>query len=291
MIYILLVIIATGGVFLTFRAFETWGVDRFTAIVVNYGVASTLGWTLAGGVPMMKSAYEMPWFITTAIMGAGFLYLFNLMAKCTAVLGVAVASIASKLSLVIPVVVFLIIDPNDIITGLKALALVLALVAIVLSSLGNDSKHLSHSKWAFILPVIIFTGSGAIDLVFAWFSGPEFIPSSEYAMAFTSVPFTVAFILGAGIWFFQNGFSKIPVKKDLLAGLLLGVVNFGSLFFLLGAYGIPGIDKSVIIPVVNIGVVLFSTFSAVVIYKDRPSKVAWSGLAIGCLSIIILMIA
>ncbi|MEZ7977179.1 MAG: hypothetical protein ACKVHK_02160 [Flavobacteriales bacterium] len=291
MIYILLVIIATGGVFLTFRAFETWGVDRFTAIVVNYGVASTLGWTLAGGVPMMKNAYEMPWFITTAIMGAGFLYLFNLMAKCTAVLGVAVASIASKLSLVLPVVVFLIIDPNDIITGLKALALVLALVAIVLSSLGNDSKHLSHSKWAFILPVIIFTGSGGIDLVFAWFSGPEFIPSSEYAMAFTSVPFTVAFILGAGIWFFQNGFSKIPVKKDLLAGLLLGVVNFGSLFFLLGAYGIPGIDKSVIIPVVNIGVVLFSTLCAVAIYKDRPSKVAWSGLAIGCLSIIILMIA
>jgi len=239
----------------------------------------------------MKNAYEMPWFITTAIMGAGFLYLFNLMAKCTVVLGVAVASIASKLSLVIPVVVFLIIDPDDIITGLKALALALALAAIVLSSLGNDSKHLSHSKWAFILPVIIFTGSGAIDLVFAWFSGPEFIPSTKYAMAFTSIPFTVAFILGAGIWFFQNGFSKIPAKKDLLAGLLLGVVNFGSLFFLLGAYGIPGIDKSVIIPVVNIGVVLFSTLSAVAIYKDRPSKVAWSGLAIGCLSIIILMIA
>ena len=144
---------------------------------------------------------------------------------------------------------------------------------------------------AFILPVIIFTGSGAIDLVFAWFSGPEFIPSTEYAMAFTSVPFTVAFILGAGIWFFQNGFSKIPAKKDILAGLLLGVVNFGSLFFLLGAYGIPGIDKSVIIPMVNIGVVLFSTLSAVAIYKDRPSKVAWSGLAIGCISIIILMIA
>ncbi len=163
---------------------------------------------------MMKSAYEMPWFITTAIMGAGFLYLFNLMAKCTAVLGVAVASIASKLSLVLPVVVFLIIDPNDIITGLKALALVLALVAIVLSSLGNDSKHLSHSKWAFILPVIIFTGSGAIDLVFAWFSGPEFIPSTEYAMAFTSVPFTVAFILGAGIWLSQNGFYNKLSKSQ-----------------------------------------------------------------------------
>tara|TARA_B100000780_G_C21067383_1_gene429291 strand:- start:211 stop:1086 length:876 start_codon:yes stop_codon:yes gene_type:complete len=291
MIYILLVIMATGGVFLTFRAFEKWGIDRFTAIVVNYGVASTLGWTLAGGVPMMKNASEMPWFFTTAVMGVGFLYLFNLMAKCTVELGVAVSSISSKLSLVIPVVVFLILDSNDVITFNKGIALFLALAAIVLSSLGNDSQHHSNSKWAFALPIIIFTGSGAIDLVFAWFSSPEFIPSTEYAMAFTSTPFTVAFFLGSGIWLFQNGLSKKPATKDLLAGVLLGVVNFGSLFFLLGAYGIPDIDKSVIIPVVNIGVVLFSTLSAVVIYKDRPSKIVWSGLVIGCLSIIILMLA
>ena len=290
MLSLIFCILSTGGVFLTFRAFKQWGINRYYAIVINYGVASTLGWSLAGGIPMMKNAYDMPWFITTAIMGAGFLYLFNLTAKCTAELGVAVSSIASKLSLIIPVVVFLMIDPNDLITGRKALALALALTSIVLSSIGNNSKQRTHSKWVFMLPVIIFIGSGAIDLVFAWFSGPNFIPSTEYAMAFTSIPFTVAFIIGGVIWIFQKGFSKKPTKNDLLAGLLLGVVNFGSLFFLLGAYGIPGIEKSVIIPVVNIGVVLFSSLGAVVIYRDRPSKITWLGLIIGCLSIIILML-
>ena len=55
-------------------AFEQWGVNRYYAIVINYGVASTLGWTLSGGLPMMKTAYEMPWFFLTMAMGLGFLF-------------------------------------------------------------------------------------------------------------------------------------------------------------------------------------------------------------------------
>ncbi len=290
MLNIIFCILCTGGVFLTFRAFEKWGVNRFSAIVINYGVASILGWTLAGGIPAMKNAYEMPWFFLTMVMGLGFLFLFNLMAKCTAELGVAVSSIASKLSLVIPVAIFLIIDPLDVLTPKKLIALSLAVLAILLSSLGDDSKHHRHSKWAFLLPIIIFIGSGAIDLVFAWFSNPEHIPTTNHAIAFTSVPFTIAFFTGAIIGGFKKN-TSLPSRNDVFAGVLLGVVNFGSLFFLLGAYGTPGVDKSILIPGVNLGVVLFSTLAAVAIYKDRPSKITWSGLAIGCMSIVILMLS
>ena len=290
MLNIIFCILCTGGVFLTFRAFEKWGVNRFSAIVINYGVASLLGWTLAGGIPAMKTAYEMPWFYLTMVMGLGFLFLFNIMAKCTAELGVAVSSIASKLSLVIPIAVFLIIDPSDILTPRKLIALSLAVLAILLSSLGDDSKHLSHSKWAFLLPLVIFFGSGAIDLVFAWFSNPEHIPTTEHAIAFTSVPFTIAFITGAAIGIYKPNIT-LPSRNDLFAGVFLGVVNFGSLFFLIGAYSTPDVDKSILIQGVNLGVVLFSTLAAVAIYKDRPSKITWSGLALGCLSIVILMIS
>ena len=290
MLNIIFCILSTGGVFLTFRAFEQWGVNRYYAIVINYGVASTLGWTLSGGLPMMKTAFEMPWFFLTMAMGLGFLFLFNLMAKCTAELGVAVSSIASKLSLVIPVAIFLIIDPSDVLTTKKLIALSLALVAILISSVGDDSKHHSHSKWAFLLPIIIFVGSGAIDLVFAWFSNHVHIPTTSHAMAFTSVPFTTAFVVGSVIAISKKN-TLPPSRNDVLAGLLLGVVNFGSLLFLIGAYSTPGIDKSVLIPGVNLGVVIFSTLAAVAIYKDRPSKITWSGLAIGCFSIAILMLS
>ncbi|PCJ82183.1 MAG: hypothetical protein COA49_01425 [Bacteroidetes bacterium] len=294
MLNLILCIVCTGGVFLTFRAFESWGVNRYTAIVINYGIAASLGWILSGGTSSMEAAYSMPWFVTTAIMGAGFLFLFNLMAKCTAELGVAVSSIASKLSLVIPVAIFLIIDKTDVLTGIKAFALVLALIAIILSSKGDDSKHLNHSKWAFLLPIIIFLGSGAIDLVFAWFSTPEFIPTIEHAMAFTSVPFSVAFILGIIIWFIKYQTSttfRPPTKQDFYAGILLGVINFGSLFFLLGAYGTPGVDKSILIPGVNIGVVIFSTLAAILLYQDKPNQRTWLGIGFGCLSITVLMFA
>ena len=59
MLSLIFCILSTGGVFLTFRAFKQWGINRYYAIVINYGVASTLGWSLAGGIPMMKNAYDM----------------------------------------------------------------------------------------------------------------------------------------------------------------------------------------------------------------------------------------
>ena len=90
------------GIFLVFRYFKNFGVNTPMAIVINYAVAAGLGWSLAGGFEAMKQAISEPWFVTTALMGAGFLFLFNYdSALCTRELGVAVASVSTKLGLII----------------------------------------------------------------------------------------------------------------------------------------------------------------------------------------------
>ena len=52
--------------------------------------------------------------------GLAFIYLFQLIARTTQTLGLTVTSIASKLSMVLPVALFLAFDPLDALTGKKA---------------------------------------------------------------------------------------------------------------------------------------------------------------------------
>jgi hypothetical protein len=261
------------------------------AIVINYAVAAGMGWTLAGGAEALINAYSQPWFIINVIMGAGFLFLFNLMAKCTRELGVAVASISAKLSLVIPATVFILIDPTDNLTLSKFIAFTFAIVAIVMSSLGsNQKKEIKTSNMLLLIPVIIFLGSGIIDMVFGYFSGPEYLPKATDSIAFTSVPFSVAFILGCLLR--VNPKHRHPLtKKDLAGGIILGAINFGSLYFLLGSYENSGMDKSSVIPALNIGVILFSTLAAGILFKEKPSTKTTMGLVLGFISIAILLLA
>jgi len=284
MIAFILCILCTGGIFLVFRLYKSLDINTPIAIVVNYAVAGTLGWSLAGGGKAMVYASEQPWFLINAVMGIGFLALFNLIAKCTKEMGVAVASIATKLSMIIPVVVFIAIFPGDHLTLEKSVAITLAICAIFLTTAGGSKKSLT--KWAIAIPLVIFIGSGLIDMVFGYFSGQ--LESNSHMMAFTSVPFTVAFIWGMSMMVIPEHRHKLTLK-DFGGGVLLGVVNFGSLFFLLTAYETSGLDKSSLIPAVNIGVVIFSTLGAILLFKEKPSTRTWIGLALGCSSIAILL--
>ena len=90
------------------------------AIVLNYGVAAALGWVLCGGSALFTSVQSEPWVWVALGMGLLFIYLFQLIARTTQTLGLTVTSIASKLSMVLPVALFLAFDPLDALTWKKA---------------------------------------------------------------------------------------------------------------------------------------------------------------------------
>ena len=281
MTYFIFCILSTGGIFLVFRYFKYFDVNTPMAIVINYAVAAGMGWSIAGGFEAMKQATSEPWFVTTALMGAGFLYLFNLIALCTRELGVAVASVSTKLSLIIPATVFILIDPNDNLSIEKLAAFALSIVAIVLSSLGKVEISKNRNRLLLIVPAIIFLGSGAIDLVIG-------LNSNANPLVFTSVPFSVAFAIGLVIRVIPKYRHKLTAK-EILGGMVLGVTNFGSLYYLLGAYENSGLDKSSVIPSLNIGVIIFSTLSAFLLFKEKPSNKTIWGLALGLISISIFL--
>jgi len=76
-----------------------------------------------------------------------------------------------------------------------------------------------------------------------------------------------------------------PQGKDILAGTVLGVVNFGSLFFLLRVFDGGLIQRSMVVPTLNLSVIVLATLVGVLAFKDIPGKKAQWGVALAALAI------
>jgi len=74
-----------------------------------------------------------------------------------------------------------------------------------------------------------------------------------------------------------------------MAGLGLGIINFGSLYFLLETYDKLDLERSGIIPVNNLGVILLSAAASVLFLGERLNKRNQIGLALGMLVIFLLL--
>jgi hypothetical protein len=183
--YLFISISLSTGIFLLFQAFKLWNIDSLKAIVINYGVAGSLGWWLAGGTDTFHRAWESdPRWVGTGLAAGGlFIYLFQLIAKSAQENGITVTSISAKLSMVIPVAIFLLFDPGDTVTVKKMAAIGLSIPAIVLSSWKPEQTK-KEKNW--LIPMVIFVGSGMIDFMFAAFSGPEFMKEVSFRLL---VPF------------------------------------------------------------------------------------------------------
>lgn len=294
MAYLLLAIALATAIFAGFRAFPKWGANTFQVIVINYAVAAALGWWLAGGWPTFLRAWGDTWLYTAMVVGSLFLYLFHLMARSSQVNGLTVTTVAAKLSMVLPVLVFLIADPSDGLSWTKSAALLCSLPAVVLASWKADEPfRLRDAR----MPLIIFFGGGLIDLMFGWFSGPEHMREPAFRYLFTTIPFTMALLIGLAMLIVQKLRRGHAVQLEATphrpavtwaAGLGLGFINFGSLYYLLQAYAAVPLDRSAITPLINLGVVLASALAARLLFGERLSpRNAW-GLALGCAAMVLL---
>lgn len=299
---LLLTILCTAGLFAIFRLFEQHQVPSTPAIVINYAVAGAWGVALGGGIETWRAASQYRWFYIAALAGTGFLFIFRLVARSAQTIGMAPTSVASKLSMVIPVAIFLLTDPQDALTWQKAAALALALPAVVLTA-WSEGTRLRFAQLR--LPLTIFIGGGLIDLLFAWFSGPEHMVNPAFRSVFATLPFLSAALTGAVFLGWQHRAARVvspasdtglPPARDwrkiAVGGVVLGTVNFGSLYFLLASYAaLQGqMPRSSIIPVTNLGVVMLSTAIGVALFREHLSARNRLGLLFGCAAILLLLL-
>jgi drug/metabolite transporter (DMT)-like permease len=194
--------------------------------------------------------------------------------------GLMVVAIAQKMSLIIPLT-FSIWFYNESYGIMKITGIVLALVAIYFSSKKSENIADNIKSTNYLIPFLIFLGSGIVDVSIK-------ISQEHFAKA---VDFSVllAFIFGAaGI----VGISKMIITKqkvelkDLIAGLTLGLFNFSSTYFLMKALDQNQFESSYVFAINNIGIILFNTFVATIIFKENLSRINWLGIILALVSIL-----
>ncbi|MGB8194228.1 MAG: EamA family transporter [Chitinophagaceae bacterium] len=291
MIYLVGSIVFTSWLTLAFKVVERWRIDTFQAIVYNYLACVITGSVVHGSVLNYGEIVTMPWFGWSCLMGAVFIGLFNIIGFTTQKMGVAVASVANKLSLVIPFV-FSVILYNEKATWLKITGIAIALAAVVLTCYpkkkqGASTEQGKRHSWLYLLPVVLFIGSGLLDTMIKYVEQGYLNNDNKNLYLITA--FSVAAAIGLLVLLAQYITGKRKFSyKGVLAGIMIGVPNYFSIWCLLQVLKQYSDNSSAIIPINNMGIVLFSAVVAWLLFKEKLSVINWAGivLAIGAIALV-----
>ena len=164
----------------------------------------------------------------------------------------------------------------------------MALVAVALTCYPNDgpkqSAEPSVQKWAYLLPVVLFFGSGLLDALINHVQ-QTYVTDENYNAYLISGFFSAACI-GTCLLLFQYSAGRLQFAwKHLVAGVLIGIPNYFSIWCLVRFLKNSPWESSASFPVNNMGIVLFSSVVAWLLFKERLSKMNWLGVALSLLAI------
>lgn len=287
MIYLLLSILASTLIFIIFNLVGKYKVNTLQVIVVNYFVAFITG-VLSSEVALnVSEIVSKQWFFGAFILGFLFISIFNIMALTAQRNGLSVASVASKMSVIIPII-FGLYAYNESLNFQKSIGIILALLAVYLTSIKAKTKTVSlKSLW---LPILLFLGSGVID------SSIKFLETSYVSKngipLFSATLFFIAGSIGVIILIYNTikGTFKFDYRS-LIFGVILGVVNYYSIYMLLKALQFEGFESSTIFTVNNVAIVMLSTLIGLSFFKEKLSSKNWIGILLAIISIVLVTLA
>lgn len=287
MLYLAGSIILTSYLTIAFKVCEKYKVSIFQAIVFNYITCVITGSFVNGSFPLNAEMMRTPWFAWACVMGVLFVSIFNIIGITAQKISVAVASVANKLSLIIPVVLSVYLYGESV-AGWKLAGVILAMAAVILTCYPsrkkqNESGGATH-KWVYLLPVILFLGSGLLDALINHVQ-QQYV-TEENKNAYLISGFLSAAVIGFCVLLFQyvTGKQKFAFRH-LLAGIIIGIPNYFSIWCLVRFLKESPWQSSASIPVNNMGIVLFSSVVAWILFKEKLSKINWAGIVLSLLAI------
>jgi drug/metabolite transporter (DMT)-like permease len=280
-------IVFSSWLTLSFKLLEKFRIHTFQAIVFNYITCVITGSIVNAAFPINREIIGEGWFPWAMLMGTVFILLFNVIAKTAQTMGVAVASVGNKLSLVIPFL-FSIYLYNEEATALKVAGVIMALVAVVFTcwpAPGNTEPSGKVVKTAyFLLPLILFAGSGLLDTMIKYVETTYINETNQNAYLISAFAAAAAIGILSLVFLFSTGRVKFE-PKAVVAGIIIGIPNYFSIWCLMGVLKAYAGNSSAIIPINNMGIVLFSTVVAFLLFKEKLTKLNWMGIVLSIAAI------
>ena len=289
MISLIFAILCSSCIFVIFKLFERYKIDVFQAIVFNYFTAFLCGILLYGNEWKPSALNNITWFYYAIVAAILFISLFILMGLSSQRNGVAITSVAVKMSMAASVLGMIFIY-NESVSLLKVGGISFAFAGGVLVSWqknGSGIKKQGQSLWMLL---VLFFGSGILDLVLNYVQNNELkvlTPS-----LFSAFGFGMAGIIGLVVFLFQLQQKKARFGfKNVLGGIALGIPNYFSIYLLIKSYEETGWTDSTVIAIINVSIVCIAALTGFLIFKEKLNLTKGLGIVASLLAILMLYIA
>jgi drug/metabolite transporter (DMT)-like permease len=273
-----------------FVYFNKYKIDIFQAIVFNYWVCVITGSLVLGDFPIHTNALQSNWFKMAIVMGVLFISVFNLIGISSVLVGATITQTANKLSLAIPVIVSYFLYHENI-SLLKMIGILLALIAVIFTmSKNTNGEKKKIPLWEFLLPIILFISSGVIDSLTKYVQN-KYLTTEVISKSYIITGFMVAASIGTVILFFLYITQRKKFEfKNVLAGIILGVPNYFSIYYLIKALQNKSLNSSATIPINNIGVLFLVSIFGIFIFKEKLTRLNYIGLGLTLLAIVFIFL-
>jgi drug/metabolite transporter (DMT)-like permease len=287
MIYLILAIILSTGVFVVMRLFGRFNLDNHQALTWNYATSACIGMAMSAANDTLVSPTTQPWFGLTLILGFWFILTYLLIVESSQRSGVTITSLSSKLSVVIPTL-FGILFLKENLRLTSGIGIVLALLALFLVVGGKDKNKVKTEKTTYILllPIFIFFSTGIGDILMKM---TEQTNTSSDMIPMIAFIYFISFLFGVLIVAYDlvRGKSKWQ-WKSAIGGVVLGTVNFFSTCCIYRA--MRAFDNVVMFPVYNIGVVCLSALAGWLLFKEKLNWKNYLGLVIAVIAVLLITV-
>jgi drug/metabolite transporter (DMT)-like permease len=286
MIYLVLAIFGSGVIPVIFRAFDKLGVNLFWAIPANYVTCVLIGSVWAGDMPNTARLAGQPWIAFAAVQGILLAVNFYLLAYTAQRAGVAVAALASRLSVAIPSLLAFVLY-GDSLTMVKIAGLGAALLALYLCTAPEKNAGGSTARLFQLMPILVFMTFGVYFSILKYLQA-HYLDAWSYH-TYVMCGFIFAFISSIVIGISRGVFASSGFRvRHILAGVLLGGINYVAVYALLEVLALKGWESSQLFPIYSVGVVSVSALLAMLAFRERLSRQRTMGLAAGLIAVALL---
>ena len=281
---IIYTVITFSSMLILFKYFGKYQVNNLQAIIVNYFTAGSLALFIANanGIRIVfQHIILSPYILPSLIIGLLFIITFNLLAYGTQKIGIAISTVANKMSMIIPVIIGIYLF-KETLGIVKLIGIILAISAIYMTS--TKGGKLSFDKKYVPIILLIFFGQGMADGTLSW--AQKFTITPENTPLFFACTFLFAGILGSLFLLYELIVKKIRFQaKSILWGIALGIPNYLTLHFFVRSLQSPVLESSQVFPVVNMAVIILSAVGGILLFKEKLTPFNWSGIALAVIAI------
>lgn len=287
-----------------FKIFQIKGIDGMKAIMVNYAVAFLWGWLISMKGSGLVNPFHESWFPIALILGLVFIRGLVLLNISTEKIGVALSTVCSRASMVIPIVFCYVFlpgseKPNWLAIFIVIVGLIMIICTDMRSVVGGQGKR-SRAIMLALAVFLIFGTSNALlkwmqnDMSMKYGSKGEDVVSAMNAMG-TSVIFITAFLICLFTELYKMLMSRKEKKErtrftwqTILGGIGLGSANFFCTYLLV--ISMRTVDSSILFPFHNAGIVAIGAIVGWLCFGEKLKILQVAGMIVATIAIVWLCI-